>query len=79
MRVTVAGGTGTVGSYVVEALQAAGHDPVALSRGRGVDVGMVTVGRSIGVAVTTDRDARAVSGTLSADFGTHPRNWESRG
>lgn len=38
MRVAVAGGTGTVGSYVVEALQAAGHDPVVLSRGRGVDV-----------------------------------------
>ena len=38
MRVAVAGGTGTVGSYVVKALTAAGHDPVVLSRGRGVDV-----------------------------------------
>jgi uncharacterized protein YbjT (DUF2867 family) len=38
MRVAVAGGTGVVGSYVVEALKASGHDAVVLSRGRGVDV-----------------------------------------
>jgi len=38
MKVAVAGGTGTVGSHVVEALRSAGHDPVVLSRGRGADL-----------------------------------------
>ncbi|MFC4030116.1 SDR family oxidoreductase [Streptomyces polygonati] len=38
MRVAVAGGTGTVGRYVVEELAAAGLEPVALSRSLGVDL-----------------------------------------
>jgi uncharacterized protein YbjT (DUF2867 family) len=38
MRIAVAGGTGTVGRYVVEAVRAAGHEPVVLARSRGVDV-----------------------------------------
>jgi uncharacterized protein YbjT (DUF2867 family) len=38
MRVAVAGGTGMVGRHVVSALSAAGHEPVVLSRSRGVDV-----------------------------------------
>ncbi|MEV7396399.1 NAD-dependent epimerase/dehydratase family protein [Aeromicrobium sp. NPDC092404] len=38
MRIAVAGGTGTLGSYVVEVLRTGGHDPVVLSRGRGVDL-----------------------------------------
>lgn len=38
MRVAVAGGTGVVGCYVVDALAEAGHTPVTLSRGRGVDL-----------------------------------------
>jgi uncharacterized protein YbjT (DUF2867 family) len=38
MRVAVAGGTGVVGKYVVEALGAKGHEPVALARGTGVDL-----------------------------------------
>ena len=38
MRVAVVGGSGTVGSHAVEALGRAGHDPVVLSRARGVDV-----------------------------------------
>lgn len=38
MRVAVAGGTGVVGRHVAEALSAAGHSPVILSRGRGVDL-----------------------------------------
>ncbi|WP_405972689.1 NAD(P)H-binding protein [Streptomyces sp. NBC_00988] len=38
MRVAVAGGTGLVGRYVVEELVAAGHEPVVLSRSRGVDL-----------------------------------------
>lgn len=38
MRVAVAGGTGVVGRHVVDALSEAGHTPVTLSRGRGVDL-----------------------------------------
>lgn len=38
MRVAVAGGTGVVGRHVVEALSTAGHQPVVISRSRGVDV-----------------------------------------
>ena len=38
MRIAVAGGTGVVGRYVVEAVSAAGHEPVVLARSRGVDL-----------------------------------------
>ncbi|MBW9110274.1 NAD(P)H-binding protein [Microbacterium trichothecenolyticum] len=38
MRIAVAGGTGVVGSHVVEALRADGHDPIVLSRRTGVDL-----------------------------------------
>jgi uncharacterized protein YbjT (DUF2867 family) len=38
MRVAVAGGTGVTGQQVVPALIAAGHDPLILSRSRGVDL-----------------------------------------
>lgn len=38
MRVAVAGGTGLVGTMVVAELGHAGHDPVVLSRSRGVDL-----------------------------------------
>ena len=38
MRIAVAGGTGVVGRHVVSAVAAAGHEPVVLSRQRGVDL-----------------------------------------
>jgi uncharacterized protein YbjT (DUF2867 family) len=38
MRVAVAGGTGTVGRHVVDALVASGHDPIILTRSTGVDL-----------------------------------------
>ncbi|MCA1184847.1 MULTISPECIES: SDR family oxidoreductase [unclassified Saccharopolyspora] len=38
MKVAVAGGTGLVGGMVVAELRAAGHEPVVLSRSRGVDL-----------------------------------------
>ena len=38
MRVAVAGGTGLVGRQVVDALRAAGHQPVVLARSTGVDL-----------------------------------------
>jgi uncharacterized protein YbjT (DUF2867 family) len=38
MRIAVAGGTGVVGRYVVEAARAAGHATVVISRSAGVDL-----------------------------------------
>ncbi|MHC3472847.1 SDR family oxidoreductase [Streptomyces sp. 7R007] len=38
MKIAVAGGTGLTGRLVVQALEARGHTPVALSRGQGVDL-----------------------------------------
>ena len=38
MRIAVAGGTGTVGSPTVDAVRAAGHEPVVLARSVGVDL-----------------------------------------
>jgi uncharacterized protein YbjT (DUF2867 family) len=38
VRIAVAGGTGRVGKPVVEAVRAAGHEPVVLTRSNGVDV-----------------------------------------
>lgn len=38
MKLAVAGGTGLVGTYAVEAARSAGHDVVVLSRKQGVDV-----------------------------------------
>ena len=38
MRIAVAGGTGVVGRHTVEAVRAAGHDAVVLTRSQGVDL-----------------------------------------
>jgi uncharacterized protein YbjT (DUF2867 family) len=54
VRIAVAGGTGIVGSHVVTALTAAGHDPVVLARSRGVDL---TTGAGLDAAL---EGARAV-------------------
>jgi nucleoside-diphosphate-sugar epimerase len=37
-KIAVAGATGRVGRHVVDVLEAGGHDVVAMSRSRGVDV-----------------------------------------
>ncbi|WP_349428654.1 NAD(P)H-binding protein [Microbacterium sp. LWS13-1.2] len=66
MRVAVAGGTGVVGSRVVEALRADGHDAVALSRRTGVDlatgVGLDSAVDGVDAVVDTSNVS-----TLSAD------------
>jgi len=38
MRVAIAGGTGTVGRFLAQRLQDAGHEPVVLARAHGVDL-----------------------------------------
>lgn len=49
MKIAVAGGTGTVGARTVEALRAAGHEPVVLTRSRGVDL---VIGAGLDAALT---------------------------
>ena len=48
MRIAVAGGTGLVGRHVVHAVADAGHEPVVLSRARGVDI---TTGKGLAEAL----------------------------
>jgi uncharacterized protein YbjT (DUF2867 family) len=38
MRIAIAGGTGTLGRYVVDAVRAAGHEPKVISRSHGINV-----------------------------------------
>jgi len=38
MKIAVAGGTGVVGRHVVRELETGGHEPVVLSRSRGIDL-----------------------------------------
>ncbi|KQZ85070.1 3-beta hydroxysteroid dehydrogenase [Microbacterium sp. Root166] len=69
MRIAIAGGTGTVGAPTVDAVRAAGHDPVVLSRSSGVDL---VSGRGLDEAldgVDAVIDTANVS-TLSADEAT---------
>lgn len=47
-RIGVAGGTGLVGRFVVDALRAAGRDPVVIARAAGVDL---TTGRGLDTAL----------------------------
>jgi len=78
MRIAVAGGTGTLGGHVVEALQAAGHEPVSLSRSSGADLvrgdGLADLLRGADAVV----DASSVSSTSAkasvAFFGAVTRN-----
>lgn len=48
MRIAVAGGTGTVGRHTVAAVRDAGHEPIVLSRSRGVDL---VTGRGLSAAL----------------------------
>src|SRR5437868_15185996 len=59
MRIAVAGGTGCVGSLVVDAVKAAGHEPVVIARSRGVDI---ISGRGLREALT---DSSAVIDTCN--------------
>jgi uncharacterized protein YbjT (DUF2867 family) len=57
MRMAVAGGTGAVGKYVVEAARQAGHEVVSISRRSGVDVrtgaGLAQALRGVEVIIDT--------------------------
>ncbi|HEU5266413.1 MAG TPA: NAD(P)H-binding protein [Jatrophihabitans sp.] len=79
MRVAVVGATGLVGRYTVDALAAAGHEPVRVARSAGVDVitgdGLVPALSGVDAVVDvtntpeTDPDkAREFFGTVSANL-----------
>ncbi len=73
MKIAVAGGTGAVGSLVVEEARARGHEAVALARSAGVDL---TTGRGLdtaleGVAVVVDTSSvQTQSAKASTEFFT---------
>ena len=76
MRIAVAGGTGTVGRYVVDAVRERGHDPVVLARSTGVDLltgaglasalaGVDTVVDVANLATQKEDEARAFFGATT--------------
>lgn len=71
MRIAVAGGTGTVGRHVVEALRGAGHEPVLLTRSSGVDLatGEGLAAALVGAQVVVDvTSTSAASGAAARRF-----------
>lgn len=78
MRVVVAGGTGTVGRYVVEAARARSHEVVVLSRRDGVDVltgdGLVAAMDGADVVVDVTNITTASADDARRFFETGTRN-----
>jgi uncharacterized protein YbjT (DUF2867 family) len=78
MRIAVAGGTGAVGTHVVNAVSAAGHEPVVISRSTGVDVisGDGLAAALVGVSSVIDVSATSAASTKESVhfFGTATRN-----
>ena len=72
MRIAVAGGTGAVGRYVVEAARQSGHDPVVISRTTGVDVrtgdGLAEALKGVDVVVDTTNAATTNRAKATAFF-----------
>lgn len=64
MRIAVAGGTGAVGTHVVELAREAGHDVVVLSRGTGVDL---TTGAGLAEALVDVEAVVDVASTFTLD------------
>ncbi len=83
MRLAVAGGTGVVGKFVVEAAEGAGHDVVALSRRTGVDVrtgaGLADALRGAEVIVDTTNAGTTNRDKATAFFTEGTRNLQTFG
>ena len=54
MKIAVAGGTGLIGTMIVEALIAGGDTPIVLARSAGVDL---TTGEGLDARLAGDREA----------------------
>ncbi|GAB3612987.1 SDR family oxidoreductase [Humibacter ginsengisoli] len=78
MRIAVAGGTGVVGSQVLSALKARGHDAVTLSRGTGVDLtsseGLEAALQGVDAVVDVSSTTAQSSKASVKFFGTETRN-----
>src|ERR1035437_1943093 len=72
MRIAVAGGTGTVGRYVVQAAEQSGHHVVVLSRRAGVDLqdgeGLATALAGIEVVVDATHAGTTIRAKATAFF-----------
>ncbi|MFB7510952.1 SDR family oxidoreductase [Streptomyces broussonetiae] len=78
MRIAVAGGTGLVGRYVVEALTAAGDQAVLISPSRGVDLltgrGLSEALDEVEAVVDVTNSPRTAAGAATAFFEKAGRN-----
>jgi uncharacterized protein YbjT (DUF2867 family) len=73
VRIVVAGATGSLGTHVVEAVRAAGHEPVPVNRASGADLisGLGLVERLRGASAVIDASATSsTSAKGSTDFFT---------
>jgi len=73
MKIVVAGATGALGRHVVDAVRAAGHDPLSLSRSSGVDLtdGSGLVDALLGASAVIDAASTSSTSTKkSVDFFT---------
>jgi len=78
MRIAVAGGTGVVGRYAVEAARAAGHEVVVLSRSAGADVitgvGLADALEGVDAVVDTTNTTTLSAAKAVSFFETATRN-----
>jgi uncharacterized protein YbjT (DUF2867 family) len=78
MRIAVAGGTGTVGRHVVDAVRAAGHEAHVLSRTTGIDLltGEGLAAALLGAAAVIDVSATSTTSSAKSVrfFGSVTRN-----
>src|SRR5919201_164128 len=82
-RIAVAGATGRVGRYAVEALEADGHDAVRMSRSSGVDVvtgqGLAEALEGVGVIVDTATGPSPEEQAATEFFTTAAHNLQAAG
>ena len=83
MKIAVAGGSGTVGRYVVESATAAGHEAVVLSRSSGNDlrsgVGLADTLKGVEVIVDTSNPDTTNGAQASAFFADVTRTLHAAG
>ena len=83
MRIAVAGGSGIVGRYAVAAVEAAGHEPVILSRSSGIDlrgdVGLAAALDGVEVIIDTTNSGTTNGAKATAFFTDVTRRLQAAG